>query len=132
MTMRNTIAALTVLAALVGCSHIARDETQYREDTQSLLQTRSAQVKSCYDSLLATDPSVGGVVTVSFVVEKKSGTVTNVAVVPEETKAPGSLQTCVTRALDGLVLTPEDRHAGEATFSWSFKPGAPAVVEEVE
>lgn len=121
--MRNIIAALTLTAAMAGCAHIARDEAQYRDDTRSLLQGRNAQLKSCYDNALATDASASGTVTVHFVVEKKTGVVNSVEVDPAQTQAPTSLQTCVVKALDGLVLTPEDRHAGEATFSWTFRPG---------
>jgi len=124
--MRNIIAAITITAGLVGCAHVKRDEAQYRDDTRSLLESRNAQIKSCYDNMLASDSSASGTVTVNFVVEKKTGVVTNVAVNPEQTQAPAALQTCVVRALDGLVLTPEDRKTGEATFTWVFRPGASA------
>lgn len=121
--MRNIIAALTLTAAIAGCAHVARDEAQYRDDTRSLLQSRNAQIKSCYDNALATDPSVAGTVTVNFVVEKKTGVVNSVQVDPSQTQAPTTLQNCVVKAMDGLVLTPEDRKTGEATFSWTFRPG---------
>lgn len=128
--MRNIIAAITITAALVGCAHVKRDEAQYRDDTRSLLESRNAQIKSCYDNMLTTDPSASGTVTVNFVVEKKTGVITNVAVNPEQTQAPASLQSCVVKALDGLVLTPEDRKTGEATFTWVFRPGEAAGASE--
>lgn len=120
--MRNTTALLALLSTVtLGCSGIARGPDQYRDDTRALLETQNAQIKSCYDNALEQNPAQSGTVTVNFTVEKKTGVIKEVTVDPEQTTAPDSLQQCIVAALDGLKLTPEDRKAGEATFSWVFR-----------
>ncbi len=116
--MRN-IVILTIVGAVAGCSFIARGPDQYRTDTRALLETRNAQIKSCYDSHLASNPNASGNVVVTFTVEKKTGVITQVAADPSST-APAPLQDCVVQALEGLQLTPEDRRDGQATFTYTF------------
>ena len=119
--MRKFISS-TILASValsMGCSFIARGEDQYRTDTRALLETRNADIRACYDKELANNPGLNGDVVVQFTVEKKSGTITNVAAA-EGSSAPESLQTCVVTALEGLALTPEDRRDGQATFTYTF------------
>ena len=123
--MRRNIALFTLLTVVAGCSFIARGEDQYRTDTRTLLETRNAQVKSCYDAALEASPNASGDVIVEFTVEKKTGTITNVTVA-DGSSAPAPLQDCVVKALEGLVLTPEDRRDGQATFTYTFS--APAGV----
>ena len=122
--MRNIIASIVMLSTLGACSFMARGEDQYRSDTRELLETKNADVKACYDRALATNPAQSGSVVVNFTVEKKTGTITNVAADPDQSSAPENLQACVVSAIDGLQLTPEDRRDGEATFTWVFKGGA--------
>lgn len=119
--MRKTISSMILVsvALSMGCSFIARGEDQYRTDTRALLETRNADVRSCYDSELANNPGLSGDVIVNFTVEKKTGTVMN-ATAAEGSTAPESLQTCVVTAVDGLALTPEDRRDGSATFTYTF------------
>ena len=121
--MRNIIASIVMLSTLGACSFIARGEDQYREDTRALLETQNADIKACYDRALASNPAQSGSVVVNFTVEKKTGTVTNVAANPDESTAPENLQSCVVSAIEGLKLTPEDRRDGEATFTWVFRGG---------
>ena len=124
--MRRNIVILTLLGAVAGCSFIARGEDQYRTDTRTLLETRNAQIKGCYDQHLAGNPNASGNVIVDFTVEKKTGTITNVTV-NEASTAPAPLQDCVVQALEGLQLTPEDRRDGQATFTYTFTaPGGAA------
>jgi hypothetical protein len=118
--MRKIIVA-TCLMSLSACSFIARGEDQYRSDTRAVLETKNSEITACYDQALASNPAQSGKVTVNFTVEKKTGTVTNVAVDPAQTTAPEGLQQCVIAALEGLKLTPEDRRDGQATFTWVFK-----------
>jgi hypothetical protein len=117
--MRNIIIA-TCLLSLSACSFIARGEDQYRSDTRSLLESKNSEVRACYDNALAANPAQSGRVVVNFTVEKKTGKLSNIAVDPNETNAPEPLQNCVVSALEGLVLTPEDRRDGQATFTWAF------------
>lgn len=119
--MRKTISSMILasVALSMGCSFIARGEDQYRTDTRALLETRNADVRSCYDNELANNPALSGDVIVNFTVEKKTGTIMN-ATAAEGSTAPESLQTCVVTAVDGLALTPEDRRDGSATFTYTF------------
>lgn len=128
--MRTLIATTLLLAtASAGCSFMARGEDQYRNDTRSLLETRSSNVRSCYDQHLASNPEASGTVVLNFTVEKKTGELTNINVDPD-TSAPEPLQQCVVQAVEGLRLTPEDRRDGEATFTWVFRAPPPAAAAE--
>jgi hypothetical protein len=119
--MHKSITLVSLLAMSVGCSFIARGEDQYRADTRNLLEQRNAEVRACYDNALAQNPAQSGTVAVNFTVEKKSGKLTNVSVDPDQTTAPETLSNCVINAIDGLVLTPEDRRDGLAEFRWVFR-----------
>ena len=123
--MRKSI-LFVCLGALAGCSFIARGEDQYREDTRALLQTKNAEIQSCYDRQLEQNPAQSGTVVVNFTVEKKTGALTNVSTDPSST-APEPLQQCVVQAIEGLALTPEDRRDGVATFQWVFRGPAGAA-----
>jgi hypothetical protein len=135
--MHKSITLISLLAMSVGCSFIARGEDQYRSDTRNLLEQRNADVRSCYDNALAQNPAQSGTVAVNFTVEKKTGKLTNVAVDPDQTTAPETLSNCVVNAVDGLVLTPEDRRDGLAEFRWVFRgpdggAGKPAVDDDLD
>jgi len=121
---------LTVAAALlcsVGCSFHARDPDSYRADTRELMDTRSPDIKDCYDVALQTDEDVGGTVVVNFTVEPKTGKVLNPTVDQGRTDAPDELALCVVSAIDGLQLDPPDAREGLATFAWNFKADKPAA-----
>jgi hypothetical protein len=135
--MHKSITLISLLAMSVGCSFIARGEDQYRADTRNLLEQRNADVRSCYDNALAQNPAQSGTVAVNFTVEKKTGKLTNVAVDPDQTTAPETLSNCVVNAVDGLVLTPEDRRDGLAEFRWVFRgpdggAGKPAAEDDLD
>ena len=114
--------AAALLASATACAGTARGLEAYRTDTNNLLETRSAQLKSCYDDALKTDAKLAGTVTVQFIVEKQTGAIANAAVEPDKTTAPPILGQCVVKAVDGLVLAPPDRNEGRATFVYEFKP----------
>jgi hypothetical protein len=121
----KTSIAFTIIAALAsGCTFIARDTETYKNETRSVLETKNSQIVSCYDAALAANPSHSGNVVVTFVVEKKTGSITNVSADPNQSTAPEALQTCVVTALEGLVLDPADQREGQATFTWTFSPPA--------
>ena len=126
-TIHSLLAILVVAASAVipGCTCLARDAETYRAETRTLLETRSSDIKSCYDAALTADPNLDGQVTVKFKVEKKTGKIVDTAVDPEQTKAPEALSQCIVRAVDGLVLDPVDQRDGLATFSWTFRANEP-------
>jgi hypothetical protein len=120
-TIRYTIVvALTATA----CSGTARGLEAYRADTAKLLDSRSAQLQSCYDAALKGDNKLAGTVTVQFVVEKKTGSITDATVDAAHSTAPPALGDCVVKAIDGLKLDPADRNEGRATFVYEFKPAS--------
>lgn len=118
--LHHLIAASLVAAA--ACGGTARGLEAYRADTTKLLDTRSAQLRSCYDDALKTNDKLAGSVTVEFVVENKTGMVSRATVDAARSSAPPVLGQCVVRAIDGLVLAPPDRNEGRATFTYEFKP----------
>lgn len=128
------LSLLCVGAASVGCQAIVRDADTYEKDTGKLLETKNADVKTCYDESLKGDPKVGGNVGVHFMIQKETGKVVDPKVDPALTTAPESLSQCVLKALDGLVLNPPDNgNDGLATWVYEFKPNpqkqAPATAE---
>jgi hypothetical protein len=124
MTMHKPIWILVV--GLGACAlHKQRTPQTYRVDTQTTLETRNAQIKSCYDDQLKSDAASGGMMTVRFVVKKKTGVFTSVALDPEKSQAPEPLARCVVNALEGLKLEPPDANDGHATFVYQLRPAAP-------
>ena len=133
-TVHSFIASLVVVASAVipGCTCLARDAETYRADTRNLLETRSGDIKSCYDAALTADPKLEGQVVVKFKVEKKTGKVLDPALDAERTKAPEALSQCIVKAVDGLTLDPVDQRDGLATFSWTFKANEQLPAESAE
>ena len=121
MTRTTMHFALAVLAS--ACGGKARGTEAYRADTQRLLDTRQATLKSCYDDALKSDAKLTGTVKVNFVVQQKTGAITKPQL-DATTAAPEPLGRCVLQALDGLKLDPADRHEGRASFEYTFKPSA--------
>jgi len=122
--------ALTV--GSVGCSVAARDATMYAQDTQKVLESKNAAIKTCYDEALKTDAKVAGTVTVKFTVKADTGDLTDIKVDAAGTTAPEALSQCVVTSIQGLKLAPPDDQEGLATYTWSFQVGgatglAPAV-----
>lgn len=115
------ILALFALCIASGCSFHARDADSYRKATRAVLETRSGDIKSCYDAELKKDPKVGGKVVVKFTVKKKTGEIADVKVVDKRSDAPASLSQCVVNALNGLAIDPPDERDGEAQFQWEFQ-----------
>ncbi len=115
---------LGFVACLVACSGTSRGLEAYRNDTQQLLDSRSAQIRSCYDAALKADATLAGTVAVNFVVEEKTGTIGMAALDPAKTTAPRALGDCVLGAVQGLKLEPPDHNEGRASFVWEFKPAA--------
>ena len=123
--MTKRLSVLALVAGVAGCSFAARSPDMYRDDTQNLLATKNAQVKSCYDEALKTNKDLQGKVTIKLLVEHETGKVTNVAADPAGTTAPEQLTKCVVDSLQGLVLAPPDQRDGDASFVYDFTVGAP-------
>lgn len=127
MTPMSRWLAAGLIASAAACGGTARGLEAYRDDTSKLLETRNAQLQSCYSDALKTDAKLSGTVTVQFVVEKKTGAVSQPSVDQSKSTAPPVLGDCVVKAIDGLTLAPPDRNEGRATFVYEFKPNpAPA------
>lgn len=127
--MRKTIALFALVAFGAGCSFIARDTETYKKDNRSLLETKTSDIKACYDAALASDPSLKGDVVVSYTIEKKTGKLANINVLADKSTAPEGLQNCVMSALEGLTMPRADRRDGQVeSFTWSFQgQGKPAA-----
>lgn len=111
------------LAALSGCSVAVRNADTYRDDVNKVLETKNGDVTACYNEALKAQKDLSGTVTVKFTVEHKTGVFKDITA-----DGPTELSTCVTNALQGLTLAPpDDGHAGDATFTYQFTPGAPAA-----
>jgi hypothetical protein len=130
--MRIYTATLTILALAAGlassaCSFLARDTPTYERDTSALLDTRANQLQACYDQELARSPDMAGKLTVTFMVEKKTGKITQLAWDKSRTTVSETLATCVVTALEGLELSDPDQRDGQATFSYTFRTNTPAA-----
>jgi hypothetical protein len=112
---------IVAIVVLCACA-TTRSPERYREDTHTLLETRSTMLEDCYQNALAADPRAAGRVTIHFVVQKGSGNVANVLIDGDASTAPAPLVRCVLRAVDGLRLRPPDSHEGRATFVYDLKP----------
>ena len=127
MTRLSRWLAAGLVASAAACGGTARGLEAYREDTSKLLETRTAQLQSCYGDALKTDAKLSGTVAVQFVVEPRTGAITRPSVDHSKSTAPPVLGDCVVKAIDGLTLAPPDREEGRATFVYEFKPNpAPA------
>jgi hypothetical protein len=127
MTALSRWLAAGLVASVAACAGTARGPEAYRDDTGKLLETRTAQLQSCYSDALKADARLSGTVTVQFVVAPRTGAITQPSVDQSKSSAPPVLGDCVVKAIDGLTLAPPDAHEGRATFVYEFKPNpAPA------
>jgi hypothetical protein len=115
--------AMLMLAALAGCGLHARSPNEYRDATQALLDTKSAEIKTCYDEALKGKKDLAGTVTVHFTVEAETGALSNVSADVAKTQAPEALTQCVVKSLAGLKLDPPDANPGDGTFEYQFVVG---------
>lgn len=124
--MNKKLFSLVTFAALTGCGFAARSPEMYRDDTQKVLETKSADIKACYDGILHGKPGVGGKVTVKFEVEEDTGKLKNVTVDQASSNAPPEVGECVKKSLEGLAINPPDARLGQAAFVYEFsQPPAP-------
>ena len=121
--MTKSFGALMLLGLTAACSFHARSPDEYRDATQALLDTKSADIKTCYDAALTGKNDLSGTVTVHFTVEAETGKIGNVQADAAKTQAPEVLQQCVVKALDGLALNPPDANPGDGTFEYQFVVG---------
>ncbi len=110
------------VAAAAGCAGAIRTSEPYRDDVAKVLEAKNGDVTACYNEALKANKELTGTVTVKFTVEMKTGAFKDIT-----TEGPPELGTCVSNALNGLVLTPGDANNGDATFTYQFTPGAPAA-----
>jgi len=91
-----------------------------------VLETRSPEIKACYDGVLKADKTAQGNVTVKFDVEMDTGKIANVKLDEAASSAPQPVRDCVLNALQGLAIKPPDGNLGKATFAWEFQAGQAA------
>lgn len=122
---KASIVRLVTVCALTGCGFAARSPEMYRDDTQKVLETKSADIKACYDGILQGKPGVGGKVTVKFEVEEDTGKIKNVTVDQPSSNAPPEVGECVKKSLEGLAINPPDARLGQAAFVYEFSQPPP-------
>ena len=123
MTKSFALIGFVLLAAgSAACSGAIRTAEPYRDDVAKVLESKNGDVTACYNEALKNNKDLAGTVTVKFAVEMKTGTFKDI-----QADGPAELSTCVSNALNGLVLTPGDANNGDATFVYQFTPGAPAA-----
>src|SRR6478736_6099516 len=121
--MTKSFGMFLLLGLVAGCSFHARSPNEYRDATQALLDTKSAEIKTCYDDALKGKSDLAGTVTVKFTVEAETGALSNVSADAAKTQAPEVLTQCVVKSLEGLKLDPPDANPGDATFEYQFVVG---------
>jgi hypothetical protein len=126
LTMKKISIALLLLSSLTwGCSFYARSADDYQKETASLLASKSDELKTCYDELLAEKKNAGGIVVVDFTVEAKTGKILDPKIDKEKSTAPKKLRKCVVTAMEGLALDPPDQRTGVASFTYEFVANEP-------
>ncbi len=125
--MSKLFALIAFAVVGAGCSGALRTDKPYRDDVAKVLESKSGDVKACYDGILKGNKEAAGKVTIHFTVEMETGAFKDISTVAEGTTAPAELGQCVSTALSGLVLTPGDVNNGDATFVYEFTVGAPAA-----
>ena len=121
--MTKSFGMFMLLALAAGCSFHARSPDEYRDATQALLESKSADIKTCYDEALKGKNDLAGTVTVHFTVEAETGALSNVSADAAKTQAPEILTQCVVKSLEGLKLDPPDANPGDGTFEYHFVVG---------
>jgi hypothetical protein len=109
------------LSLSLGCAFAIRDSERYRNDTDAALATKDAAVRSCYDRELTKDAQATGTLTLEFRVDRRTGTLTELAVVEDRTDVSPILAECVMDEIAGLQIAPRDLRDGKATYTWSFQ-----------
>lgn len=120
--MKRLNLCLPVLALLpsLACTVLMRDPDYYHYDVMKALEPRQEGLKVCYDKVLENDDRAAGTVVAAFTVEKKTGTIKDVSIVPAKTTAPPALAQCATAQLEGVTIEAPDAQDAEAEYQWDF------------
>jgi len=115
MTKTNRLPQLITCGALalMTSACIARGPDDYRQVTRSLVDTKQAEIESCFGEQPAS-------VVVTFTVEKKTGKISNPTIDSAKSDAPDEVGECVVAKIDGLALAQPDMRDGAATFTWKL------------
>lgn len=113
--------ALGLASLGTGCGGYTRTPDQWTEDTYKVLESQNDGIKKCYAEALKKNANLEGKVTVSFVVENKTGRIRRAKVDGAKTTAGDPVRRCVLEALKDQRITPPDANNGRATFTWEFK-----------
>jgi hypothetical protein len=119
-TRALTIAVAGLLVGAFGSGCAVRSPEMYRDDTTKVLETKTGEIRACYDEILKGSPTATGKVTVTFEVETEAGKIQNVAIDRANSTAPDALSQCVKKSIEGLVVAPPDKRTGQATYVYDF------------
>lgn len=127
--MKTQLLALVSLLALAttACGAAIRSPEMYRDDTAKVFESKTGDMKACYDDVLKGKPGAGGTVTVKFTWSSEDGTLKDTAVDPAGSSAPAEIQACVTKALTGLTIDPKDAKDGQGSWKFDFHAPPPAA-----
>ncbi len=117
--MRSFVVLATSLC--LGCAFAIRDSERYRDDTDLAIATKDDAVRACYDRELVKDAHATGELTLEFRVDRRTGALTDVAVVEDRSDVSPILADCVMDEIAGLQIAPRDLRDGKATYTWSFR-----------
>lgn len=112
-TLRTSVCAFVAIAT-TAC--IARGPDDYRQVTRSLVDTKKADIETCFGG----EP---GKVVVNFTVEKKTGKIVNALIDDKNSSASAEVGECIVGKIEGLALSdPEmpDMRDGAANFTWQL------------
>ena len=117
--------AVTLLATSSGCTLWQREPNHYADVLTELFETRTEATNACYDRYLSeVDPSASGKLVLAFEVTAKTGALTGLDVVEDQSTVPPALAACVSDEIAGLKVDPPDVNTARATFTWEFNLGA--------
>ncbi|HEY4120013.1 MAG TPA: hypothetical protein VGM56_19245 [Byssovorax sp.] len=123
MKTQGILLAALAVGALTACGN-ARTPEQYGADARAMLDSKTPEIKSCYDAEIAHGARGTGSVIVHFTIAPALGTINAMAIDPRS-NAPEPLGKCVMDNIKGLTLAPADSAAGIATYTWEFTIGPP-------
>lgn len=123
MTWRNVTALLFLLAAQAFGASLDR------EQIKRVIDAHRDEARACFERALVDQPTLGGKVTVRFVIDP-DGRV-KAATVAQSTARSAALERCLVERVRGWEFPP---HAGDdlvITYPWSFETPAPASAPAV-
>ena len=124
--MAHRYSTLLLIAALTpsfACTLWQREPTYYAEVLTELFESRTEAIDACYDRYLEeVDDKAAGKLVLALEVAPKTGVLTKVEPVAEQSDVPEGLAACVIDNVSDLKVDPPDVNTAEASFTWEFTP----------